>query len=923
MKEAEYRTWLQAQEYAASSVSTRMSDTRRVDQAHGDLDEHFGRDRMAGLLQVFAYSLADQLAARPNPTALPINGNLYKNLATYRAAIASYKRFCEADDHPDGRLAGLDREAILQAIAACDAAGSVEAFVNELEDRGVPQKYWLVHGGKRYPSKAIVHWAMRERGIEASAGGSLCKATLEELGFVVVDWPELERARQDFLRRTDGFTSFAETSGAYWDTERRYKNELIARARDIVDGDADDRAVGEALYRLLSVGGQGLPLSWRTLSEANAATPDLKDRFYTSIGALARSEDAAGEIIAETACEFEALRAAGIAGLRRGEVAAIPITVWATLHPEDASWFKISKIEGMGRRFFGRRLFTQTEFREADLEEWLQLMRGLFALMDREWGWQPRDLFDVQGFIWVALGGNETDDDDKAGNAIIEQTAALDDGPFWFLGAAFGRIDDQLDRFLQGNFWEISEPSDRHRAQVLSMEPGQRIAIKSTYTKKQGLPFDNRGRVVSVMAIKATGTITANPGNGHRVSVEWDAPFEPREWYHYTYQPTVWEVYPVKEMARRLIAFAFDNAPQDYDWFLANLRNWKDLAALPDDQPEEELAADARNSDPQNLILYGPPGTGKTYRSMAEAVRLCLDLDRDDPLIRDPDQRHTLRIEYQAMRDKGQIAFVTFHQSFGYEDFIEGLRPKVLNEGAGFELKAEPGIFRLMAEAAESSPEQHVLIIDEINRANISKVFGELITLIEPDKRLGMEEGFRLHLPYSRKLFGVPANLHIIGTMNTADRSIALLDTALRRRFRFEEIAPDPTLLPVDIDGVPLRSVLTAINDRIEYLHDREHRIGHAFFMGCDNRSAIDAAMRDKVLPLLQEYFFDDWSRIAAVVGEGFVARRKLDPPPGIEAGEDRISWSVRDRFANDAYEILLGKTAALASEAEEIGDDA
>lgn len=217
----------------------------------------------------------------------------------------------------------------------------------------------------------------------------------------------------------------------------------------------------------------------------------------------------------------------------------------------------------------------------------------------------------------------------------------------------------------------------------------------------------------------------------------------------------------------------------------------------------------------------------------------------------------------------------------------------------------------------------HVLIIDEINRANISKVFGELITLIEPDKRLGQRNALKVRLPYSKREFGVPANLHIIGTMNTADRSIALLDTALRRRFQFKEIAPDPALLPVEVDGVQLRRVLTVINDRIEYLHDREHRIGHAFFMDCENRAAIDAAMRDKVLPLLQEYFFDDWSRIAAVVGEGFIVRRKLDPPPGIEAGEDRISWSVREHFADDAYAILLGKTAALASEEEDVGDDA
>ncbi len=320
-------------------------------------------------------------------------------------------------------------------------------------------------------------------------------------------------------------------------------------------------------------------------------------------------------------------------------------------------------------------------------------------------------------------------------------------------------------------------------------------------------------------------------------------------------------------------------------------------------------APDPKSTKPLNFILYGPPGTGKTFNTARRCVEICDGASA-------PEARG-IRERYRELVEAGQVDFITFHESYGYEEFVEGLRPET-GAGAGFRLEPTDGVLKRIAERARASEAPHVLVIDEINRANVSKVLGELITLLEEDKRAGAANEAAVTLPHSRQPFTLPANLHILGTMNTADRSIALLDTALRRRFQFEELASDADLLKDagEATGVDLPGVLRAMNERLEWLLDRDHLIGHAWFMTARTKPDVDDAMRRKIIPLLAEYFYEDWAKVQAVLGgrDDFVERHSLKPPPGLDddgTDEERYRWTVRGDFPEGAYDRLIGQQAS------------
>ena len=312
--------------------------------------------------------------------------------------------------------------------------------------------------------------------------------------------------------------------------------------------------------------------------------------------------------------------------------------------------------------------------------------------------------------------------------------------------------------------------------------------------------------------------------------------------------------------------------------------------------PEDTGSSPSRGARSQsrhalNTILYGPPGTGKTWHTVTRGVAIVENREVGDLA---QDDRVVVKRRFNEHRRAGRIEMVTFHQNTTYQDFVEGIRPVLAERsGTGTESSAQHGdagdigyelsrgVFRRIAERAALNPNgRYVLVIDEINRGNIPAIFGELITLIEDSKRIGRDDETRVTLPGSKTEFGVPANLHVVGTMNTADRSIALLDTALRRRFVFEEMMPDASHpgISTDADGVDCRELLAAMNRRITVLLDREHQIGHTYFLDVDTLAALASTFLTRILPLLQEYFYDDWEKIRAVLNDnGFV--RESGPP--------------------------------------------
>lgn len=316
------------------------------------------------------------------------------------------------------------------------------------------------------------------------------------------------------------------------------------------------------------------------------------------------------------------------------------------------------------------------------------------------------------------------------------------------------------------------------------------------------------------------------------------------------------------------------------------LQHWAQRQDLAQ-EPTTEYEVGPRSNHPLNLILYGPPGTGKTFQSLNHALSILENRPLDELAIED---RQALKQRFESYIDQDRIGFVTFHQAFSYEDFVEGIKPQVGETGLTYQLV--DGIFKSLCKKAteawaedtkkDSPPRPYVLVIDEINRGNVAAIFGDLVTLIEPDKRAAGRESLKVQLPYSKTWFAVPSNIYLIGTMNSADQGAVALDLAFRRRFLFKALYPDPSLLtrlaksPM-IAGIDLRRMLTAINERLEAMLDIHHCIGQAYLMNITTLDELKGVFENAILPLLEVYFWGDYSKIGLILGKDFVRKKDLE----------------------------------------------
>jgi 5-methylcytosine-specific restriction protein B len=759
-------------------------------------------------------------------------------------------------------------------------------------------------------------------------------------GSAILNREELDLYKRLFLARYPDFepAGFAATEGGYFSEERSYKNVLIDFTRQaLVDCTGEDDSVLGAKLLDVVTGKAGAPsnlLGWRTDDHIKALRSQHSSALERQVGILARADDESAAINRFVEAVWPIL-AEGQPSKPYSESRNIPTMLSALIHPASAYGINTDPFSKLALALTGERIFGNTPLTRKEYAGVLLLAESIFEIMANEWRWSPRDLWDVQGFVWAVHRPDQPKLSDvsmeldlmahpvrptnlilygppgtgktfaTAKEAVELCTGSAPDDRHELMKkyadlAASGRIEFvtfhqsySYEEFVEGlrphqgdegavgaDGQSLQKPEINQSAGFrLIPEPGlfRRIARRAETSTGSGSSAIKVGdRQVFKMSI---GEV-ANPDDAHL--------FE-----------------EALEGSYALLGFGtIDWSDERFEKREAFIEAWKQASP-------EEPAPNASNGRVQcpyifrNWVKDGDLIIVSKGNSLFRAIGVVTGDYEYAPAERD-NYYHRRAVQW------------LWHDRLGVP--VEEIYARGFSMRSIYQLTHEdlniPALERYMAsqQSAEGrAPEPFVLIIDEINRANISKVFGELITLIEPDKRIDAINELKVRLPYSREMFGVPQNLHIIGTMNTADRSIALLDTALRRRFEFRELQPNPSLLSEASDscGINLVNMLRAFNERIEYLFDREHQLGHAYFIDCKSKEDIDAVMRHKIIPLLAEYFYEDWTKVAIVLGDAsgeghFVERTLLKAPAGLDVdaeSEPRYRWSIKAAFGETPYD--------------------